>query len=886
MNWSSMFGRRRWEQRMDAEFRFHLESQIGEYVSQGLSREEAELRARQEFGPVDLAKDECRDERPVQWLDTLWRDVRYACRGLLGSPGFVWAAVLTLALGIGANTAIFSAVYAVLMKPLPYADPDRIYSVEVVIPERRSQFASLPVPVQLYLEWRKTRAFDGMAALRPWECNLTGDGEPERVGGARVSANFFSFLGTGIAHGRSFTSDEEQPGREKVVVISDALWRRRYGSDPALTGRRMEINGESHLVVGVAAPALLPSGSQLHSVLAFHPRIDIFKPIAPTARELQGESWDHGLLVRLRQGQTSERGEQQLQAGLDHYAQVSAPGMKMDLIPQLVPIREIFAGKVRLRLLLILAASALLLLTACINVANLFLARMAGRTGEFALRVALGAGKHRILSQTVTEAVLVALLGGAAGTALAGYGARLLARYGPDELRLMAGATLHLPVLLFALTASLLVGLVCGIFSALQFYRKDVASGIQEGSRASLGTGRSARFRKILVAVEMSLGTALLASAGLLLHSFVKLLAADRGYEVERVLAVDLSLFGQRYSSSDSRVAFYRETVESVRALPGVHAAGAISDLPAVADSSGNSRTIFHPTDTDFQSLVLARPVAMIRSVTSGYFAASGTSLRAGRFFNSSEKSLVALVSESLAKRLWPGESAEAIVGRTLRQGNVKGPLITVAGVVGDVRPGAVDRQSPPILYRPHEQWASGPMTLVVKTAHDPGLSAPVVRSAIRKMDPNLPIPAIRTMREIVSTTVAERRFQLMLTCLFAMLALLLGAVGLYGVVSYSVTCRTRDIGLRIALGAMRGDVVRWVLSDGMRPVITGLIIGLAAAMGLAQGLRSLLFGIAPTDPLALSVVVLVLLFTSGLACYLPARRAAALDPMAALRHE
>jgi putative ABC transport system permease protein len=873
---------------MDTEFQFHLDSQISDYVRQGINQEEAELRARREFGPPELAKDECRDQRPVEWLDHFLRDLRYASRSLRRSPGFAAAAIITLALGIGANTAIFSVVYAVLLKPLPYSEPEQIYSVEVVIPERRSQFASLPVTVQAYLEWRNAdTAFAAMSALSRWECSLTGDGEPELLGGARVSTNFFSFLGVPIDRGRGFSIEEEQPGNERVVVISDALWRRRYGADPALIGRTINVNEESHVVVGIAPPSLLvPTGTLLHPLIAFAPRIDLWKPIAVTQRELKNESWDHGLLVRLRPGENREQGRHQLQTILNALIRAQVPEIKTELIPELVPIREIYAGKVRLRLLLVLGASVLLLLIACTNIANLFLARVASRAGEFATRIALGAGRARILSQTLTETSVLAILGGTLGAVIAQYGTGLLAVHGPGDVRLLADTRLNLPVFLFATAASLVTGIVCGVFPAWQAYRKDASTSLQEGARIALGGGRTARFRQLLVAVEMALGTALLASAALLLHSFVKVIRADRGYQVERVLAVDLSLFGQRYADAEKRVSFYRELADKVRALPGILAAGAISDLPAAPGSFGASRTIFHATDTNFQSLVLARPVAMIRSVTAGYFAASGSTLRAGRFFADQEPVPVALISESLANRLWPQETSTAVVGRTLRQGDVTGPLITVAGVVENVRPGAIDRELPPLIYRPYSQWSSGPMALVVRTSEDPVSLGPAVRAEIRKVDPNLPVPAIRTMREIVSASVAQRRFQMVLTSLFAFVALLLGAVGVYGVVSYSVACRTRDIGLRIALGAMRSDVMRWVFSHGMQPVLIGLLVGLGAAIAVARALRSLLFEITPTDPVSLGSVVLVLLLSSGLACYVPARRAARLDPMVALRHE
>lgn len=822
----------------------------------------------------------------IAWLGAAAYDLRYACRSLAKNPGFSAAAIATLALGIGATTAIFSIAYSVLFKPLPYAEPDRIYSAEIIVPERREQIPSLPASVQAYLAWRDARSeFSEMATLRPWECNLTGDAEPERVGGARVSANFFSFLGVPVAHGRGFDIDEERPGNERVVVISDVLWRRRYGADSTLVGRSIAVNGEPHQVIGIASPSLVvPTGTLLHPQVPFAARVDIWKPIAPANRELKNESWDHGVLVRLASGGSLEGGRQQLETMINELVRVQLPNIKTSAIVRLVPMREIYAGKSRLRLLMLLGASALLLLTACASLANLLLARVATRANEFATRLALGAGRARIASLSIAEAGAVTLLGGAIGATLAVFGVRVLAANGPEDVRLLATTQLNLPMLIFAMAVSLVTALACGLYPAWRALRHDMAAAMQEGGRTSFGGGPAGRSRRLLVGVEMALATALLASAGLLLHSFVNVMRADRGYSIEGVLVADISLFGDRYSAAASRAAFYRQLVSKVRTIPGVMSAGMISDLPAVASSTGASRTILHPTDTIFQQVVLMRPVAMIRSVTSGYFAASDIALKAGRFLTDDEAQPVAVISESLARRLWPEESLLAVVGRQFRQSNTDSPLVTVAGVVSDARPGALDREPLPVVYRPYAHWASGPMALVVRAAQDPVALTPAVRTTIRGMDSTLPILALRTMREIVTATVAERQFQMLLTLGFAFMALLIGAVGLYGVVSYSVVCSTRDIGLRMALGAGRSDVIRWVFSRGMLPALVGLAAGLGGAIAVAQTLRSLLFEVAPSDPLSLGLVSVVLLLTSGFACYLPARRAARVDPVVALR--
>ena len=652
MNCRRWFRWRDWERSMDSELRFHLENQTREYMNGGMSLEEAQRRARQGFGPLELTKDECRDGRRLVWLGRAWRDIRLAVRALRRAPGFAIAAIVTLALGSGANTAVFSVVYSVLLKPLPYENPDQLYTVEITIPERPAQLGALTGRIQDYREWRDANtAFSGVATITPAQWNLTGTGEPERVGGARVSTNFFSLLGVPPEQGRGFAAEEEQPGRDRVVVISDGLWRRRYGADPAIVGKTIDLNGQSHIVVGIAQASLLvPTGTLRY--LNFGPRVDVWKPLAPTASELEGENWNQVLLLRLQPGESAERGRQQLQALLNAPSKALPPGVQ--LIPQLRPIRDIYASELRMRLLLLLGASTLLLLVACTNIASLFLARVASRSTEFATRMALGAGRAGILLQMLAESTVLALFGGAIGALVAYYGVRVLVTYGPD-VALLRAAGIGTPVLLFAVLASMLTGVACGMVPAFQAYRRDPGTMLQEGSRGSLGGARASSFRQALVGVEMALGTALLASAALLLHSFVNVMNADRGYEVQNVLAVDLALSGESYSAGPQRVNFYRLLTENIASLPGVLAAGAISEAPVAAESS--SQAIFLDTDTDFEAVVPKRPVAGFREVTPGYFAASGSSLVVGRFFEPQDRVTTAIISESLARSLWPGQT-------------------------------------------------------------------------------------------------------------------------------------------------------------------------------------------------------------------------------------
>jgi len=887
MNWWQRLVRPAYmEDRLDAELRDHFERQVAANVSRGMAPEEARRAARLEFGGLEQVKEDCRDARGTLWVETAWQDIRFAARTLRKSPGFTAAAVATLALGIGANTAIFSVVYAVLLKPLPYAAPDRLVTMTTYIPQVRDRFPSLPVRAIDFVEFRKSNSvFSGMAAMEAFDFSLTGAGEPERLYGARVSASLFSLLGVQPERGRGFLPEEDEPGRDRVAVISHELWMHRWGGDPGILNRTVSLNGQLYLVVGIMpAGFLFPTGKQLHPLVAFGPRVDVWKPMAFDQNDLTSEgSWNFGVIARLKPGVPAATAEQQLNAiaqGIVQQVKKQIPDLAFDLRAQLVPLREVFSGNVRQGLMVLLATVGLLLAIGCINLANLLLARMSSRERELATRVALGAPRLRLVRQLLTESLVIAALGGTAGLLVANWGTRLLVALAAADLPAVQLLHLNAPVLLFTMAAALITGLAFGLAPAWRTARGDLHEHLKEARGASSGA-RAGRSRRILVAVEVALSTGLLAVAGLLLHSFVRVMKVDKGFGVERILSADLALPEERYNDRQA-VAFYTQLVESVRGLPGVASAGAVSGLPLVNET--NTRMIYLESDHEY---LLDRPVAIFRAVTPGYFSTMGITLLAGRFFDDPETLRAAVIGAALARKLWPAEPVTHAVGKRIRTGDVKSdPLLTIVGVTGDVATGGLEREPMPLFYRPYAQAPLYRMTLVVRTVEEPQALAPAIRAATWKLDKDLPIAAMKTMRAIVSDSVAPRRFQMVLVVLFAALSLALALVGIYGVASYAVARQTQEIGLRMALGAQKGDVMRSVLAQGLRPVVAGLAVGLIGARLAAVLVRSLLFGVDPLDPVALVGVTCVLLIAAALACYLPARRAARLDPVIALRCE
>lgn len=873
---------------LDQEMRDHIERDTQDNLDRGMSPAEAHRQAILTFGSMARAKEDVYDVWAWRWLRDALQDLHYAIRMLRRNPGFATVAVLTLALGIGANTAIFSVVQAALLRPLPYPGPDDVVAVSTYIPQIQTRVPSLAVRAIDFEEFRKSnRAFSGLAAVRERNFSLTGRGEPERLFGARVSTNLFSVLGVDPEIGRPFLPEEDVPGRDGVVIISHGLWTRRFGADPGVLTQSVLLDGQPHTVVGVMPRGFLfPTGKQLQPQVELGPRIDVWKPAAfiadDLADELTGFSW--GVIGRLKPGVQP----QAAQASLDEVSR--AIGIRLrskvsgafDLRTRVTPIRRIYFGNVHRELLMLMGAVGLVLAIACVNLVNLLLARLSSRSKELATRASLGAPRSRLVRQLFTESLALAALGGAIGVPIAALGARLLVAFGPPELQAARSTWSDGSVLLFALVIVLGAGMVVGLLPAREMARGQFHGALTDGNRGATAGRRAGYLRRALVMSEVALCTALLMVSALLVRSFVNLVNVDRGFEVARVLSFDLVLSPERYQGLE-RVSFFGQLLENVRALPGVVSAGAISVLPLTSESEGNNMLVYRDTDTEAR---LDRPVAQYRIVTTGYFAAVGVPLVAGRLLDVEEPASHVVVSQRLVEHLWPDVPPSTSVGRRIKIQEVTDDPATIVGVVGDVRAAALDEEPTPIIYVPHARNRFRAMTVVVRTAQDPEALVAAVRAEIGRLDDSLPVDRMRTMTDIVSDSVAPRRFQALLVFLFALVALKLALVGVYGVTSYGVARRTREIGVRLALGAQRTELLRSVLVQGLRPVAAGIVLGLALAWMVATAVRSVLFGVTPLDPLVLGGVSIALMITGTLACYLPARRASRIDPVVALRAE
>jgi putative ABC transport system permease protein len=817
-------------------------------------------------------------------MGTLLQDVRYGVRMLMKRPGFTFVAVLALALGIGANTAIFSVVNAVLLRPLPFKEPERLVMVWGSAPQLG--FDVLPATAAESLDWREqNKVFDQVAAFKSWAWTMTGTGGPEQIWGARVNANLFPALGVKPILGRTFLPEEDRVGGNKVVVMGQGLWQRSFGSDPSIIGRTIELSGQSYTVVGIMPQGFkFPGGENMLSGLQFSPKTEMWEPLALTDKELS-ERGTHNLAViaRLKAGATFAQAQAEMSSIALHLSE-QYPKFNKGIGIKLVPLHEQVVGDVRPALLILLGTVGFVLLIACANVANLLLARAASRSREIAIRTALGASRLRVVRQLLTESVLLALVGGFCGLLLALWGIDALGAFIPENIPRAGEIGVDGRMLGFTLVISLLTGLIFGLAPALQASRSDVNESLKEGARgASAGLGRN-RFRSLLVIAEVALALMLLIGAGLLMRSFQRLQQVDPGFDAKNVLAMEIVLpfvAPSNYTKPEQQAEFFHQAVERTSALPGVQAAALVSSLPLSGAFESTDLVIEgQPPPPDGEG-----PQADYTMVSADYFRAMSIPLMKGRAFTERDRKdspQVLIVNDALAHRYWPGED---VIGKRLTIGFEKTPR-EIVGIVGDVKQTSLDAETPLAVYLPYQQFPYPGMTMVVRTSTDTSSITAAVRREVQTIDRNVPVSNIRSMEQVISTSVSQRRFSMTLLGIFALVALLLSAVGIYGVMAYSVSERLHEIGIRIALGARSRDILKMVLGQGMILTLIGIAVGLIGALALTRLMSSLIYGVTATDPLTFAGVALTLGIVALLACYIPARRATRVDPMEALRDE
>ena len=803
-------------------------------------------------------------------MGTLLSDARYALRLLLKRPGFAAVAILTLALGIGATTAIFTVVYAVLLRPLLFRDVDRLVQVRIIGRDR----AEFPLPNTDFLAWRsQNQTADAIAAFDNSSATITGDGSPERIPGSKVTDRFFDVLGARPLLGRVFQEGDDKPGAPKTAVLSHALWMRRYHGDPAVVGRTVMVGAEPHVVIGVMPAGFnyLPGEKEIWRILTME---------EPRRR---GPFYMSGI-ARLKPGVSMAELRANLglvSAGLKR----QYPGPE-DWTLDALPLHEAIVGDVRRILYVLLGAVGFLLLIATANVANLLLARAASREREIAVRGALGAGRGRIVGQLVTESVVLGAVSGVAGLAMAFWGTRALIALAPEGIPRLGEVGMSAAVFLFALALASLSGVLFGLAPALRASNIPLIESLKEGGRVAGASHR--RMQQALVVAEIALALMLSVGAGLMVRSFVALQRVSPGFEPSHLLTFRLSLPSTQYGDRAAQRGFYTRLLQRLEALPGVQTAGLTVSLPPYLLSMTDNFMVEGQVLPPNQSA----PLGPLLFVNETYFAALGAPLLRGRFFTEHDDDKapdVAIINETLAKQFFPGVDS---VGRRLKNGGPERPIgpnnswNTIVGVVGDINYSGLDAPPEPAVYFPFRQATSNNQYIVVRTAMDPRSLAPAVRAVVADLDKDLPVANLRTMDELMTESVAPPRFRTILVSMFAAVGLLLAAIGIYGVMAYAVTERTHELGVRIALGADRGDVLRIVLGEAAWLAACGVALGVVGAVGATRLIQTLLFGVTPTDTLTFAAIAMLLTATAFVASYIPARRATRVDPMVALRYE
>jgi predicted permease len=867
----------------------YLDDCYAELIAGGATEAEAERLALMELNGSRMLRRELRRRgrhatsepfvRGTNWRTSmiagLRHDLRHSARMLLKRPGFSLIALLTLALGIGANTAIFSVVNAVMLSPLPYHDSDRL--VRISTSEKDGVLSNAGYAT--LADWReRSQSFEQMVAIRSWGGTLTGQGEPEVVRGLRVSTDYFKMLGVSPVIGRDFRPEEDRPATRYVVVLGHSIWQRRFNSDPQVIGKQLILSDVTFTIVGVMPP-------EFTDLLAanFHEGAEIWAPLGyDITQPFACRSCQHlKAIARLKPDITLEQARAEMSGIMKVMAQEHP---KIYATPSIfiARLQDQFTVAIRPALYLLLGAVGLVLLIACANIANLLLARASERSKEMAIRLALGAGQWRVVRQLLFESLLLAFLGSSFGLLLAMWGTSLLISLSPAKMFQLQPVSIDARVLLFTLLTSLLTGVLFGLAPAWQASRQDMQLALKENSKSSSGK-KQRRLRESFVVAEIVFAMVLLVGAGLLIRSLIHVLETKPGFESHNLLSMVVPAASAKKYKDDAQVrAFYQEVMRRIEALPGVEAAGIVSNLPfgGNMDMSG-----FHIEEKPLPNPADA-PSAERYGVSPEYTRTMGIPLLRGRGFTEDDRAntpLVALINRSAAQRLWPNEDP---IGKRIRLGGIDSSLRSIIGIVGDVN--HYDLETAPDLqaYVPHAQWTDSNMLLVLRTTSDPGALTGPVREAIRAIDPDAPLYKISTMRDLISTSTAQRRFTLLLLAVFAAVALLMAAIGLYGVMSYAVTQRTREIGIRIALGAQSTDVQRLIIGRGMKLVSIGVALGSVAALGLTQLMTKLLFEVRATDPLTFVGIALLLVIVAIMACWIPSRRVTKINPVIALRYE
>ena len=861
---------------IDREMRLHVDLQTDANLAAGMSPDEARREALRTFGNVNKIRDTAYDVKGGGLLETLFQDLRYGARVLIKHKAFTTVAVLTLGLGIGANTAIFSVVNELLLRPLPYRDASTIVTVWEVSPRGRHQNTTSPSNFRSWLE--QNPSFQSLAAFTDQRINLTGDFEPEELSVKLVTLPFFQTLGVDPILGRTFAPGDDEPDKRSITVLSYGLWQRRFGGDPAIVGKQITLNGLPVSVIGV-----MPPNFQFH----IQQRSGTGRPaelwsVLPL-RDLGDYGRFLGAVARLKPGVSAEQADAEMRT-IAARRSADDPAHNLNFSAEVLPLREQFYGNVRRPLWLLLGAVGFVLLIACANVASLLLSLATAREKEIALRAALGARRSRIVRQLLTESLLLAGLGSVLGLGLAWLGIKGLILISPQDLVNLQSVGLNVPVMLWTLLIAVITGVLFGLTPALHLTRLNLNDSLKEGGKGEGGQTSNRRMRNVFVVSEIALAVVLLAGAGLLVKSFIKLQQIDRGFNTDNVLTMVVRLPDYKYSKDPQVIAFFRQALEHIRSLPGVRAEGIVNYLPFYGGlgSATGFTVLGRPTPPPGQE-----PSTNVRVADDGYFEALGIPVLRGRNFSQTENiqpRRVVLINEAFARKYFPGEDP---IGKTVDVAMFDQPTPTeIIGIVGNVRYESLIDDYEPYVYFAHPDLTYSFMTLVIRTDGDPAALAPAVQREIRSLDPSQPVSDVRTMNQVMSQTLSRARFNTLLLALFAGLATVLSAVGIFGVMNYSVALRTREIGLRLAIGAQPRQVLLLILKQGFVLTAIGVIFGLAAAFALTRLLSGLLFGVAAIDVSTFATISLLLVLVSIAACYVPARRAMKIDPLQALRYE